>query len=374
MSKSIRYFLALLAFAAWGACMAASMTANVKFGLMVAGKEWSPEVLGAATAASDVFKSITPIAGLYFLFRRWYWPAVASLLMLVVTVGYSTIAAIGFAAVTRAHYSDGRVGVAIQAKGTTADLDNLRKKRSFLPEARPVGAVENAIEAAKIERAWTASNGCKDVEKWSRAFCTRYLGLQSELASAKEWQAVNADIAAAEAKLENGGGYVSDPDPQAKQLAKLTGMDREAVTTGLVLLMAALLEVGSSFGLTLALALLRPEHGVVADALSVVMPSAKPAPPEDPRKVPAPAPTATVQKPDGPGTPVPAPAMPQEKPAADVVGQAPTFVGRGSSKVVVGIKPVGAEQVDPPHIVRRFSIKPPFVHTETVPSQARKTG
>lgn len=372
MSKGIRYLLALMAILAWAACMAASMTANVKFGLMVAGnEEWNPWVLGGATAASDVFKAITPIAGLYFLFRRWWWPAAAAALVLVVTVTYSTIAAIGFASVTRAHYNDERTGVAIRSTGTKADLEDLRNKRSFLPRSRPVGTIENDIARVKLEKTWTATGGCRDVEAWSRKFCSRVLELQSELASAKEAQTVAGEIAALEAKFERGGGYVSDPDPQAKQLAKLTGMDREDVKTGLVLLMAALLEFGSSFGLTLALALFRPEHGVVAEALSVVMPHKAEAP-EDPRKAPAPPVAAAAPPPaPGPGTPAPAPKAEPEKPA-DAAGLAPTFVGRGGAggKIVVGIKPVGNGDPEPAQVVRRFSLRPPFVHTEP----ARKTG
>ena len=177
----------VLAILAWAACMAASMTANVKFGLMVAdNEEWNPWVLGGATAASDVFKAITPIAGLYFLFRRWWWPAAAAALVLVVTVTYSTIAAIGFASVTRAHYNDERTGVAIRSTGTKADLEDLRNKRSFLPRSRPVGTIENDIARVKLEKTWTATGGCRDVEAWSRKFCSRVLELQSELASAKE--------------------------------------------------------------------------------------------------------------------------------------------------------------------------------------------
>lgn len=361
MSKGIRYLLALMAILAWAAFMAASMTANVKFGLMIAGQEdWNPWVIGGATAASDVFKAITPIAGLYFLFRRWWWPAAAALVVLVVTVSYSTIAAIGFASVTRAHYSDERTGVAIRSTGTKADLEDLRSKRAFLPRSRPVGVVENDISKIKLEKAWTATDGCKTVEAWSRKFCGKLLELQSELASAKEAQKVAGDIATLEARFEKGGGYVSDPDPQAKQLAKLTGMDREDVKTGLVLLLAALLEFGSAFGLTMALALIRPEHGLVAEALSVVTPAAKP---EDPRKVPAPVAAPTPPPPGGPGTPAPLPET----------SAPPTHHARGVSKILVGIKPINDPAPDPtpaPQVVRRLSLKPPFIVTEP----ARKIG
>lgn len=356
MTTIIRHILAVLALAAWVACMAASMSANIAFGLTIAGHEgWDPRVIGAATAASDVFKAITPIAGLWFLSKRWWWPMTASMVVLGVTLAYSTVAAIGFASVTRAQYSDTRVAGSIMSAGAVTDLDNLRKERGFLPKHRPPGVVENEIARVETERAWVGSDQCKTIEKWNRKFCQGYLELQAELAAGKQEQAINAKIAALEQRMMP-GAYVGDADPQAKQLSRLSGMTRENVTTSLVLLMAALLEIGSSFGLTLAVALFRPEHGVLAEALAPIMPAM----PEDPRKV----------------------------SAASGPAPAPTFVGRGST-IAIGIKPAQpapepapapmAAAEPPPaltpaghKVVRRFSLRPPFVHIEQEP--ARKVG
>lgn len=354
MTKPVRYALAGLTGIAWLFLMAASMTANVRFGLAIAGREdWNLYVLGAATAASDIFKAAAPIAGLWFLSKRWWWPAAAAAVVMGVTTAYSTVAAIGFGAVTRASYSDTRVMSSVLTAGNVADLTQLRREQSWLPQHRPVGTLENEIERLKKAREWDWTEGCTKIEKTTRKFCDEFAKLGPELEAAKRGQVIEGKIAAIDGKVR-GESFVQDADPQAKVFANLTGASMASISTAMTILLAALLEIGSGFGLTLALAFLRPETGVIAEALSTVMP-------QDPRR-------------SDPGPFVAPPA---------------TFA-RGTTPVKVGIIPVGpALEASPAtspapsaggdgavapsgRIVRKFSLKPPFITTEVVEEPARK--
>lgn len=362
MTKFVRYGLAAIVGVAWLFLMAASMTANVRFGLAIAGQEgWNHYVLGGATAASDIFKAAAPIAGLWFVSRRWWWPAMAAVAVVLVTTAYSTVAAIGFGAVTRASYSDTRVMSSVLTAGNVADLTQLRRQQEWTPQHRPVGAIENEIERQKKLREWDWTEGCTKIDKQTRKFCEDFGKLGPELEAAKGAQAIEAKIAAIEAKVR-GTNFVQDADPQAKVFSSLTGASIAQISTAMTILLAALLEIGSAFGLTLALALVRPEKGIIADALATVMP-------QDPRRSDA-----------GPF----------------VAAPANTFA-RGTTPVKVGIIPMGqvAQVAEPPppaavpaspatsaappaeakpneRIVRKFSLKPPFITTEVVKEPERK--
>ena len=81
--------------------------------------------------------------------------------------------------------------------------------------------------------------------------CAPVLGLRRELAAAEAAERLEAQLVAGRAQLATVAVPGSVADPQASALAWLTGVDEGAVRTGIALLLAGLIEVGSALGFTL---------------------------------------------------------------------------------------------------------------------------
>lgn len=355
MTRWIRWSLAAAVFVAWLGLMFASMTANVNYGVLLAGdKGISPWALGTATGASDVLKAIAPIVGLWFLSKRWWWPATASAMVFAATLTFSIVAAIGFSSYTRATYSDSREHQQIKTADVVDELGALRKKRGWLPEnIVPSPVIEAQMEAKRAERQWGWTDGCTKVESASnRRWCDDYRKLGVDLVQSREAEKLDADIKAASAAMRT-QRFVRNADPQASAIAAMSGIPIEAVSIGLILLFAVLIEVGSAFGLTLALALARPEHGPLAGAMTPIAPG-KADPTWDPRK-------SSVD----PLAEAPLPQAAGAAPAAVPVGR----YGKPSSKPSPVLSaPSSAlpraanadEPVGPGRVVRTFSLRPPY--------------
>ena len=81
--------------------------------------------------------------------------------------------------------------------------------------------------------------------------CAPVLGLRKELAAAEAAERLEAQLVAGRAQLATASVAGSVADPQASALARLTGADEGTVRTGIALLLAGLIEVGSALGFTL---------------------------------------------------------------------------------------------------------------------------
>jgi hypothetical protein len=127
---------------------------------------------------------------------------------------------------------------------------------SWIPQHRPVVTVQSEIDGLKMKRDWTWSAECTDIKgKQTRDFCQQITTLTAEHASAQQAAALEARIADIQAKLAEAKGHgsvMTEADPQAAILAKLTGLPMETIQTALVVLVAGLLEIGSGLGLYVA--------------------------------------------------------------------------------------------------------------------------
>lgn len=357
MSKIMRYTLAGVVFIAWLALMAGSMSANILFGLLIAGSEgWSPAVIAAVTAASDVLKAIAPIIFLYCITKRAVWPATAALIITLVTTVYSCVAAVGFSSTMRSGFGDARIHQAITTSNVQDRLDSLKQERSYLPKSRPSSVVEADMAKAKLDPHWGWSVQCSQIGNNNRSFCTSFAELNVELASAQQRAVLDVKVGTAEQDFAK-EPMIHDADPQIKVLSYLSGFGKDIVSTSLVLLFALLVEVGSACGLTIALVLLNPSRGMLADAVEAIVPKSDPLP-----LVSAPSASAS-------GTAallMAAQALRDANPtlatrrvtAADGPPSGPILDGLNSNE------PIKRQ------IVRRFSLQPPFYAIETVEKKA----
>jgi hypothetical protein len=163
--------------------------------------------------------------------------------------------ALGHAALNRFDTTGHRAVEAQSYKDLRGDLKRAQDQLSWIPQHRPIQTVQGEIEGLQTQRAWTFTNGCKDVQgKQGRDFCQKYHGLTAEQASGQQAEALEARVADIQSKLGKTDAMtvMGEADPQAAVLSKLTGLDVDKVQTAMTIFIALLLEVGSGMGMYIA--------------------------------------------------------------------------------------------------------------------------
>src|SRR5262247_4033842 len=293
-----RHALGVLGVVAAGILLAVSAAMNYRFGFSLGKTPADGQIYGAASAAADCFKALVP----FFFFAAWrnrMWSqALAAALVWTVVTGYSMTSALGHAALNRLDTSGKRAVQAANYADLRADSKRAQEQLGWIPQHRPADTVQSEINGLKSQRAWTTTAGCSDVSgKSQREYCQQFHKLTAELASAHEAQKLETRITDIGTRLAQtpGGTVLTEADPQASVLAKLSGLKVEMVQTALTVFVALLIEIGSGFGMYVAFAHWRLREtrtpkapvtvAVVADAAAALPP-----PPTAQRPPPAPAP------------------------------------------------------------------------------------
>lgn len=213
------------------------------------------QVLGAASAAADVLKALLPF------FVAWSWNArrfVASItgtIAFLFFAGFSLLSALGFAADNRGVLVDARTSVTATYRRLQHDLQEEEAKQGALPAHRPASVVAQDIEGHRQNRRWVTTDECQNAtEAESRQYCERYFALRAELAAGQEAEKISDAIAVLQtqaAKLRDQGAGL-DLDPQVSLLSRIVGQEQDKVRLALIVIVALLVELGSSLGLFLA--------------------------------------------------------------------------------------------------------------------------
>lgn len=251
----MRHALGVLGVLAAGVLILVSATMNWRFGISLGRTEMDGQIYGAASAAADCFKALIP----FFLFaairnKMWSQAAAAAVLGVVVTA-YSLTSSLGHAALNRFDTAGNRAVEAQVYQDHRADLKRAQDQLSWIPQHRPAAAVQGELDAMKSDRAWTSTKGCTDATlAKSRAFCQTFHGLTAEMESGKQAETLESRIREIQGKLAatDGDTVMSEADPQAAVLSKVTGLEMEQVQMAMTLFIALLLEVGSMFGMYVA--------------------------------------------------------------------------------------------------------------------------
>ncbi len=252
----MRHALGVLGVVAAGILLAVSAAMNWRFGYSLGKTELDGFILGSASAAADCFKALVPFFFFAALRNKMWSQAAASAMVWIVVTGYSLTSALGHAALNRLDTAGQRATHAQSHQDLRNDLERTRSQLSWIPQHRPVVTVQSEIDGLKMKRDWTWSAECTDIKgKQTRDFCQQIQTLTAEHASAQQAAALETRIADIQAKLvdvKGHGSVMTEADPQAAILAKLTGLEIGTIQTALVVLVAALLEIGSGLGLFVA--------------------------------------------------------------------------------------------------------------------------
>jgi hypothetical protein len=238
-----------------GVLLAVSAAMNWRFGYSLGRTELDGMIYGSASVAADCLKALIP----FFLFaairnRMWSQAAAAAVVGAVVTA-YSLTSALGHAALNRFDTTGHRMVEAQTYKDLRSDLKRAQDQLSWIPQHRPAATVQGEIEALKNQRAWSFTKACSDVTgRQGRDFCQKYHGLNAEMASGQQAEALEARIAEIQSKLGKTDAMtvMGEADPQAAVLAKISGVSVEQVQMAMTIFIALLLEVGSAFGMYIA--------------------------------------------------------------------------------------------------------------------------
>ena len=275
-----KHILGVLGVIAAGVLLLVSAAMNYRFGFSLGKTPADGQIYGAASAAADCFKALVP----FFFFAAWrnrMWSqAFAAAIVWVVVTGYSMTSALGHAALNRLDMSGQRAAATANYKDMRADTKRAQDQLTWIPAHRPPETVSAELNVHKAQRFWLVTNECTDVKgKSAREYCQQFHKLNAELASGVEAQKLETRITDIGTKLARaaGGSVMAEADPQASVLAKVTGVEIETVQTGLALLVALLIEIGSGFGMYVAFAYWRM-HGHEPQAVAVSASTANVAP------------------------------------------------------------------------------------------------
>lgn len=256
----MRHVLGVLGVLAAGVLLAVSAAMNWRFGFSLGRTELDGQIYGAASAAADCLKALIP----FFFFaavrnKIWSQAAAAAVVWVVVT-SYSMTSALGHAALNRFDSRDHRAQAAQAYQDLRDDLKRAEQQLGWVPQHRPLDAVNSEIDRLKTQKGWQWTAGCTQVtSKTERSYCEQFHALGAEVAYASEAKALETRIADIRSKLQakEGASASTESDPQARVLTELAAMvipnvKIETVQMAMTIFVALLLEIGSGFGMYVA--------------------------------------------------------------------------------------------------------------------------
>ncbi len=277
----MKYFLSLLGVAAAIVLLTVSAAMNWRFGFTLGKTELDGHIYGAASAAADGLKALSPFFILWAFRQRNYMQSLAGIMILIVCSFYSLTSSLGFAAFNRAETTGERAVHANRYQDLRAELKRAEDKLGWIPQHRSVGEVEADLAAVLSKPVYSRkhgllgtvekhSEGCSKAAWGTRNSCAKVLELRKELAVAQQAATVEKRVRTLKVKLssvsqEGGPATIAGADPQSEFLSKILGLNIADIQTGLTLLVSLLVEVGSGLGLFVAVSNVRTtksdEHG-----------------------------------------------------------------------------------------------------------------
>ena len=240
-------------YAAVAAFCAVSVGANLQYGLSLGRNPIDKATYAVASVAADIFKMAAPLLALSLWSKRFHILAIVSLVLWLGCVGWSMASAVGFVLSSRGDAIAERAAEAATRHGWEAKVERAENQIATLGKHRPPDVIKAELASAAVPlHIWRRSRQCLDLTlEESRLACAPVLGLRKELAAAEAAERLEAQLVAGRTQLATASVAGSVADPQASALARLTGADEGTIRTGIALLLAGLIEVGSALGFTL---------------------------------------------------------------------------------------------------------------------------
>ena len=245
--------LRMSGYAAAAAFCAVSVGANLQYGLSLGRNPIDKATYAVASVAADIFKMAAPLLALSLWSKRFHILAIAGLVLWLGCVGWSMASAVGFVLSSRGDAIAERAAEAATRHGWEAKVERAENQLATLGKHRPPDVIKAELASAAVPlHIWRRSRQCLDLTlEESRLACAPVLGLRKELAAAEAAERLEAQLVAGRTQLATASVAGSVADPQASALARLIGADEGTIRTGIALLLAGLIEVGSALGFTL---------------------------------------------------------------------------------------------------------------------------
>jgi hypothetical protein len=247
----MRHVLGVFGWLAATGLLVVSAAMNWRFGYSLGHSEMDSQLLGGASVAADGLKALIPFFLFAALRNRQWSQAAAGALLWTVCLSYSLTSALGFSAMSRADTTGQRTMQSVQYGDLRIEIDKARERLNWIPQHRPAQMVAQDVEAHKTSKRWEATNGCTDATNGaSKSYCNKYHQLMAEEGAAQEADKLQNRIDQIQVKLSTSttAAAMVSADPQVDVLSKLFGGNKELVATGLILMVAVLVELGSSLG------------------------------------------------------------------------------------------------------------------------------
>jgi len=258
MSRWMRITLGIVAFIAWAILEAVAISANMRFAWSLGTTDLDRYILAAGGLASDLLKALIPLAILFFIAQRNWLGVAAGSAVGAVAIVFSTVAAIGFISTERSASYYSQVDKVKETRRQEAEIDRELTRRDWLPTHKPVSVLKVEQQALEMDARFKASKGCtaamtSAIEIW----CRTYREGMVKLASAEEAAKADARVEQVRSEIKTHGR--THGDAHIEWIAGVTGLKEKTVLFSLIGLSVLLIELGSVFGLTVALGLLVSE-------------------------------------------------------------------------------------------------------------------
>jgi hypothetical protein len=243
----------LAAAVAWGV----SAAANIRFGLSLGTDDAfslfffqisTAQVYSSASIAFDILKTCTPFA----LVAAWQAGMRRASLALVIALGVSVIwslsSALGFAAISNSAATDLRGKDVLTWEKLTDEISRLEERRKWIPEARPLAAVEADRIGMEQHYLFGQTEQCRNATLTdSIQHCRTWRALKVEEANAAEIVKLDESLAAKRNELRD-TPKVSSESPRDEMLAYATGYEKRTISTGYGVFFALMIEAVATFG------------------------------------------------------------------------------------------------------------------------------
>lgn len=239
--------------------MFVSVAMNWRFGLTLGRTELDSQIYGLASIGADCLKAFSPFLIAWGWRNKHYIGSFFATIILFVTMSYSITSSVGFASLNRAQIVGERQSNHEKYNALKKEKEALVKSSHKLGETLPVNEVKSRLRALEQNKRWSSSKECTNsTVQASREFCKKYFSLEAELGRSKEKQKIDLRLSELNKEVKASPTILQSADPQALELSNLTGAKIEVVKTSLIVLVALLVELGSTFGFYISL-----NHGEV---------------------------------------------------------------------------------------------------------------
>lgn len=234
--------------------MLVSIAMNWRFGLTLGNTNIDSQIYGLASIGADCLKAFSPFLIAWGFRNKHYIGGLCAIVILLVTITYSVTSSVGFASLNRAEIIGERQYSKDKYTSLNKEKNDLVAKSKKMGHVLPLNEIKSHLRGLEQNKRWLSSKKCTNsTVNASREFCKQYFSLEANLGRSKEKQKIEKRLFEIKSQLVSSPTVLENSDPQAKELSNLTGAKIEVVRTSLIILVALLVELGSTFGFFISL-------------------------------------------------------------------------------------------------------------------------